>query len=385
MPLAGLILTDDDTLAPEAEARTLMPVAGQALIEYQVRIARACGAAHIVVLVDRIPAPLEDAFERLRAEGIDFEIVRNASQAADCIHPDEQLLVIGAGVVAARGIVEALSLRTVPTLLTLHDGDGMSHYERIDANDRWAGLAVLNGKMLRDTAAMLGDWTLGPTLLRMALQAGVERMPSDGIGLALVRNEQEAKSVAHEIVEARGSGAIGFWQSQIVDPVVRRCLPQLLNPKVSLDIVAAVPATLMAAAMLAGALGWIAGSFALFLLAGFPQAAARVLADMAARPDRVLRWTAEARLPLLLALLAFAGWALNVPGLGWGPLVLALWAGIALMLQPRLPAREAWIADADLIAVEVLMCSLIGQPVLGLMIAVGHAVLSQFWLVRQQS
>ena len=27
----------------------------------------------------------------------------------------------------------------------------------------------------------------------------------------------------------------------------------------------------------------------------------------------------------------------------------------------------------------------IGQPVRGLMIAVGHAVLSQFWLVRQQS
>jgi hypothetical protein len=115
------------------------------------------------------------------------------------------------------------------------------------------------------------------------------------------------------------------------------------------------------------------------------MAAAGVLGDIAARSDRALRWTADAKLPLLLALLGFAGWALDGPGLGWGPLVLALWAGIALILQPRTDVREAWIADADIIAVEVFMASLIGQPVLGLMIAVFHSVLSQFWLVRRQS
>ena len=85
---------------------------------------------------------------------------------------------------------------------------------------------------------------------------------------------------------------------------------------------------------------------------------------------------------MLLVLLGFAGWTLDVPRLGWGPMVLALWAGIALMLQPRSIAREDWIADADLIALELLMGSLIGQPVLALMIAVTHAVISQFWLVR---
>lgn len=382
MPLAGLVLTDDDAFAAGVTARSLMPVAGQALIEYQVRVARACGAAHIVVLVDRIPAPLVAAFDRLRAEGIDIEIARTASEAADRIHPEEQLLVMGAGVVASREIVAGLSQRTVPTLLTIRDRDGMGHYERIDGLDRWAGLALLSGKLLRDTAAMLGDWTLGPTLLRTALQAGVERMSWDGDGLSLVRNEQDAQDFARALARGNGMGGGGFWQSQIVDPVVRRLLPWLLGPKVSLDLVSALPPCLMAVAMLAGALGWISASFGLLLLSGFPLAAARVMADIAARPDRVLRWTADAKLPILLALLGFAGWALNVPGLGWGPLVLALWAGIALMLQPRSSAREAWIADADLIALELLMSSLIGQPVLGLMIAVAHAVISQFWLVR---
>jgi hypothetical protein len=383
LPLAGLVLTDDDAVAAGGTARALMPVAGQTLIEYQVRVARACGAAHIVVLVDRVPAPLVAAFDRLRADGINIEIARNASEAADRIHPDEQLLVMGTGVVAGRGIVAELSQRTVPTLLTIPDRDGTGHFERIDGLDRWAGLALLSGKLLRDTAAMLGDWTLGPTLLRTALQAGVDRMPIDGGGLSLVRNEQDAQDIAHDLARGNGTGGTGFWQSQIVDPVVRRFLPRLLGPKVSLDLVSVLSPGLMALAMLAGALGWISASFGLFLLSGFPLAAARVMADIAARPDRVLRWTSESKLPMLLALLGFAGWSLDVPGLGWGPLVLALWAGIALMLQPRSGVREVWIADADFIALELLMSSLIGHPVLGLMIAVAHAVTSQFWLVRR--
>lgn len=382
MPLAGLVMTDDDAFAAGVPSRALLPVAGQTLVEYQVRVARACGAGHIVVLVDRIPAPLVAAFDRLRADGIAIEIARNASEAADRIHPEEQLLVMGGGIVARRDIVATLSQQTRPTLLTLRDGVGMDHYERIDAEDRWGGLALLSGKLLRDTAAMLGDWTLGPTLLRTALQAGVERLPADGAGLALVRNEQDAQQIAQVLARGNGTTGSGFWQSQIVDPVVRRLLPTLVGPKVSLDLVTLLPLGLMAAAMLAGTLGWIAPSFGLFLLSGFPLAAARTMTDIAARPDRVLRWTADAKLPALLALLGFAGWTLNVPGLGWGPLVLALWAGIALMLQPRSAAREDWIADADLIALELLMSSLIGQPVLGLMIAVAHAVISQFWLVR---
>ena len=78
MSLAGLILTDDDVLGGDAPARTLLPVAGQTLIEYQVRIARACGAAHIVVLVDRIPGALVSAFDRLRADGMDVDVARDA-------------------------------------------------------------------------------------------------------------------------------------------------------------------------------------------------------------------------------------------------------------------------------------------------------------------
>lgn len=385
MSLAGLILTDDDVLGGGASARTLLPVAGQTLIEYQVRIAHACGAAHIVVLVDRIPGALVSAFDRLRADGMDVDVARDAREAADRIHPDERLLVMAGGVVAGRAIVETLARRSEPTLLTLDDAPETGHFERIDGQDRWGGLALLNGQLLRATAAILGDWTLGPTLLRAALQEGVSRSRHEGGGLALIQNERDAQAIAHVLASGSGSGGMGFWQAQVIDPVVRRILPLLIGRNVRLAPMIALPIVLLGIALLAGGTGWIATSFGLFLVSGYPAAAAKIMADIAARPDRILRAAAEARTPVLLSLLAFAGWSLDLSGLGWGPLALGLWAGVALLLQPKTGTREFWHADADLIALELLVASLIGQPVFGLMVAVGHAVVTQFWLVRRSS
>ena len=48
--------------------RALLPLAGRTLVEYQARCLAAAGAAPIVVLVERIPTALNDAFERLRGE-----------------------------------------------------------------------------------------------------------------------------------------------------------------------------------------------------------------------------------------------------------------------------------------------------------------------------
>jgi len=51
---------EDDTGA----LRALFPLAGRTLVEYQVRCAAACGAAPIVVIVERVPQALQDALER---------------------------------------------------------------------------------------------------------------------------------------------------------------------------------------------------------------------------------------------------------------------------------------------------------------------------------
>jgi hypothetical protein len=47
--------------------RALLPLAGRTLLEYQVRCAAAAGAAPVVIVVERVPQALQDAFERLRS------------------------------------------------------------------------------------------------------------------------------------------------------------------------------------------------------------------------------------------------------------------------------------------------------------------------------
>ena len=63
--LIGAYQEDD-----EGGLRALLPLSGRTLIEYQVRCASAAGAAPIVVVVERVPQALQDAFERLRLDGV---------------------------------------------------------------------------------------------------------------------------------------------------------------------------------------------------------------------------------------------------------------------------------------------------------------------------
>ena len=60
----------------------LLPLAGRTLVEYQVRCAAAAGASPIVVLVERIPAALNQAFGRLAGEGLNVVPVSDGAEAA---------------------------------------------------------------------------------------------------------------------------------------------------------------------------------------------------------------------------------------------------------------------------------------------------------------
>src|SRR5258705_12719093 len=61
--------------------RALLPLAGRTLIEYQARCVAATGAAPIVVVVERVPQALQDAFERLRLDGIGVVPVSDGHEA----------------------------------------------------------------------------------------------------------------------------------------------------------------------------------------------------------------------------------------------------------------------------------------------------------------
>ena len=152
--------------------RALLPLAGRTLIEYQVRCASAAGGAPIVVIVERVPQALQDAFERLRLDGIGVFPVSDVNDAVSRFEAGSPILLIGDGVAPPLTLVDRLSQEPESAVATVPDDEAHEEFERIDAHSRWAGVAVVNATLLGSTAAMLGDWDLQSTLLRRSIQDG---------------------------------------------------------------------------------------------------------------------------------------------------------------------------------------------------------------------
>lgn len=175
MPLAALIAAQDQTDIGDG-LRATLPLAGRTLIEHQAGLAIAAGAAHVVVLVERVPAVLAQAVDRLRRQGARIEIARSVADAIDRFHPSERIMLVADGAVAAQGAVDALGREDGAALLALPDNQDTAEFERIDAAERWAGFALLDKASLEATAQMLGDWDLTSTLLRRLVQADAVRI-----------------------------------------------------------------------------------------------------------------------------------------------------------------------------------------------------------------
>ena len=146
--------------------RALFPLAGRTLVEYQARCAAAVGAAPIVIMVERIPAALNEAFERLRAEGIMVFPVSDGSEAASRFEAGALILHLADGLAPDMPLLARLADLPEPAIAVLPDDDAHRHHERLDGSTRWAGVALVEGHQLGSTAAMLGDWDLQSTLLR---------------------------------------------------------------------------------------------------------------------------------------------------------------------------------------------------------------------------
>ncbi len=342
----------------------LLPVAGQMLIEHQARTMSAAGAGHIVVLVDQIPAELVAGFDRLRADGVNIEIARDARDAADRIHPDEQLFVLLGGVVTDLQLSKTMTGADDSVIFTVPDGIDAARYELIDATDRWAGAALINGQILRDTVALLGDWTLAPTLLRTSLQTGaVRRRIPDGCVHGLVQTVSEAAVLTRELVARRESGDRTSFRTVVASPIARYAVPWMLRVGAPLDVVVILPIVLAASALLLAMFGWFASGFLLLILAHLPAAAAEIVADVGARSAKPLSLFEKARLPLFCLMIGLVGSFEFMRGIGWGALVMACWTIIQLALPSR--PLHGW-RDPDYAVLIMLVAAAAAQPLAGM-------------------
>jgi hypothetical protein len=351
-------------------------------------MAHAAGARHIVALVDQMPSSMVSALDLLREDGIAVDIARDAADAADRIHPDEQLLLIADGIVADNSTVERVAKNATAILLCTDGESGFQSVERIDAGCHWAGLALLDGHILRETASIVGEWALGPTLLRRAVQLGtarifVETQVAAHAVIHFPRSQSEADLVARNLAAATaidGSATMARGYRALLNMIS----PRLIGIDIPTGYVASVPLILSLVASLLSVAGWMKAGLVLFLLAPLIAGHAQTLARISGRPEQALGYYERCRLPVAFVLLALAGWDISRFPDAWGPLALGVWAAASLTLA-NLPAngKRDWFPEPESNALILLSASLVGQPIIGLILAVGHGLAAQIILMRQ--
>ena len=326
MALGALIgaYQEDDT----GGLRGLLPLAGRTVIEYQVRCAAAAGAAPIVVLVERVPAALHEIFEKLRLEGLAVTPVRDGDEAASRFEAGSLVLLIGDGIVAPIDSVVRLAEEAEAAVATLPDDESHQEFERVDGTSRWAGLAVVEGRTLGSTAAILGDWDLQSTLLRRALQDGAVRVPiATGVGEPLLAERAEQLSGFERNLILASRGVRRDWASRYILPVAEEfATEQLMETRVRPEWLIWAAITLIMAAALSFTRGWLWPALGLLLLSTPLDLVARRLATLRLRPlaprllSRRLLWPAAG-----LALVGLGLWTMRHGG-GWGALFAAITA-----------------------------------------------------------
>lgn len=311
--------------------RALLPLAGRTLIEYQARCLASSGAAPLVVLVERVPVALNDAFERLRAEGIAVVPVSDGQEAASRFESGSQLILLGDGVAPDMGDLEQLIGEGDNAILTVPDDEAHADFERIDGLQRWAGLAKLDSSMLGATAAMLGDWDLQSTLLRRVVQSGARFVPSasaDGLGPFLATNGEAAAGFERRLLVASRTAREDAVSRYLLPVVEELATEKLMETRVRPAWLVQLALAMTVAAAFCFTRGWHWGALSLLLLATPLDLVAQRLAMLRLQPlspamlSRRLLWPAAG-----LSLVAL-GWFEARHGSGWGAIMAAL-AGAA--------------------------------------------------------
>lgn len=326
MTLAALICAYHESDERGGPLRATLPLAGRSLVERQARLAASAGANPVIILVERMPPALTAAIDRMRSEGIAVTVARSVADAADAVHPEDRLLLMADGLIADHAHVARLIAAEGAAILTIADHAGDDRFERIDAQSRWAGLAMVDGGMLRHTASMLADWDLQSTLLRRAVQTHARQfaVTGDEAGghLVVAERVEDLEEAEARIVASAGSSR-GNWVSRYLLAPIEKAATRWLMPS------PVTPEWLnLGAAALTGLAGfmftrdWIWAGLVLLLLSTPLYGISERLAALRLQGQGDRSWWRHL-MPLLagLALMALA-WSLAETR-GWGCLVLA--------------------------------------------------------------
>jgi len=376
--------------ADDGGLRATLQVAGRSLVERQVRLALAAGAEPVVVVVERVTAALSAALDGLRAEGVAVVLARSAEEAGEAVHSSDRVLLVGDGLVAPEAVIARLVALDGPAILVVPDLRVDDRYERIDAQSRWAGLALIDGEMLKQTASMLRDWDLQSTLLRRAVQAGARQISVRGEAedeLPLVAETSEDLVELEERIVAGAHVRRSDWVSRYLLGPVERLATQALMPTAATPTALGLGAALlMALAGLAFAKQWLGLGLAFLLLSTPLDGIAERLGSLRLQGAKGPSWWGVLIPAISACVLLVLAHAL-ADSRGWGCValagtVIAFTVALRIEAEGREVPGRLWLAERKGMTWLMLPFAIFNLWGSGLTLLAIYAGASFFWAQR---
>lgn len=254
--------------AGAAEPRAAMTVAGLPVLERQVMLVKAVGAARIFVMAERMPPGLAAALSRVRDL---VEVVRDPASLAASIADGDRVLTLEEGLITGETLVRTLVDIGAPVLAVSHGDPPYDGAERLDSNSFWTGLAVYDGRLVRTVVTDLGEWDLQSTLLRSAVGEGAQRLDMLGAGgpdaLLAVADMTRIAATDERLINEGEPPRRGWPSRYLYRPLERFALRSVLPTRVDGRSLVIASAAAGAAAALAFASGWPAAGLLIAVVA----------------------------------------------------------------------------------------------------------------------
>lgn len=384
LALAALIAAYHESAEP-GFLRATLPLAGRTLIERQARIAAAAGASRIVIVVERMPAELSAAVDRLRADLPGLSVARSAEEAAEAIDASDRLLLVADGAVLDAEELDRLALAEGPAVLTVPDAGYGELHERIDAESRWGGLVAMEGSLLRETATMLRDWDLQSTLLRRALQKGARHVAAER-PVAMVDGRAQLAALEQRIL-LNASESDRSWAARMLAPLERLATHYLMDSPIGAPGLGLAASVLGALAITAFVYHFPSVGIGLLIVATPLEGLAMRLAHLRMQDEAARGWWTHL-LPVLgsAALIALA-YAL-APEQGWGMVLMAFMTiafliALGIETEGRRIRGTTWLAERRGMIWIMLPFAIFDLWGAGVATLFAYAAGSFFWAQRE--
>lgn len=355
-----------------AAGGALIEFGGQPLVEFQARVAIAAGVDHVLIQTELASPDLSQMVDRLTGERqASVALVRDMLALSRSLAPTDRILLMAEAMLIPAEAITSLVDQEAPALLTLPAVPATSGFERIDAETMWAGALLLPGEAVLGTLDMLGEWDLGLTLLRRAVQLTARRVPlspelvMDG-RLGPLHSQQSADAALQVLAEQEQSGmregASGL--RRLLAPVSRLLVRELVRRQIDPPQLTVVALTLGVAGLALGVGGFAAPAILLAMLGLGLCDLAGQCADVTLRPaiSPYRRYAVEAMAAALLALIGWrvaGGQLLAISG-SWFPLFVAVMMPFAEQREDVVTGLWApWLQISIPIALVVVLLGLV--------------------------